>query len=186
MCSCSAAWWSPNVPTGWIIFNFLLLLLSIAVVLPLTSVPPLLCAPPSSVRLLRTLPLIGNIQAGGLACPAEPYSAACRLRGMYSNAALPSLSPFNWLTILPHVHLSFSLFAPCPHPSLQRLCSDAIDLQLGAVSQAYCSLKAEWWMTMWKDFAYLIWQPDILSRISLNRLGCRLNLFQSKTRMSLR
>lgn len=96
-------------------FNFLLLLLSTAVVPPLTSVPFFLCAPPFLVRLHRSLPLIGSDQAGGLACPAEPNSAACRLRGMYSTAALPSLPPFNWLTALhppPNPHPS-----PLPSPS---------------------------------------------------------------------
>lgn len=38
-------------------FNCLLLLLSTVVVPPLTSVPLFLCAPPSPVRLHRSLPL---------------------------------------------------------------------------------------------------------------------------------
>ena len=88
----------------------LFLLLSTAVVPLLTSVPLFLCAPPSSVRLHQSLPLTGSDQAGGLACPAEPNSAACRLRGMYSTAALPSLS--SGLPLLP-------LSSSCPIEALQ-------------------------------------------------------------------
>lgn len=91
--TCSAAWLKSRSSSRLnLLKTVFLLLLSTAVVPPLTSVPLFLCVPPSPVRLHRSLPLIGSVQAGGLACPAEPNSAACRLRGMYSTAALPSLT----------------------------------------------------------------------------------------------
>lgn len=64
-------------------FNSLPLLLSTAVAVPpLTSLPLFLRPPPFSCPAAMITSTIGSVQAGRRACPAEPYSAAHRLRGM--------------------------------------------------------------------------------------------------------
>lgn len=125
---------------------------------PLCSRPPLWLhsSPPCLLSLssssLRPLPLKGNYQAGGLACPAEPNSTACRLRGMYSSAALPllpSLSPFNQLAQSPST-LRLSLTRPSsPFPPLIiPHGSDAVDLS----TAGFYSWVTEWWITLRRPF----------------------------------
>lgn len=58
----------------------------------LTSVPPPLCASPLCPAA-PTTSSAGSVQAGGLACPAEPHSAARRLGGKNRLTLLPSALP---------------------------------------------------------------------------------------------
>lgn len=123
---CSTACWNRNVTTGWISFcndpSARVFYCRGATSHPCASFP--VCASLSCPAAPITS-TIGSDQAGGLACPAEPKSSACRLRGMYSTAALPSPSPTTWLTVLPHLP---SLLTCSPHPSLLRFFSYVTDI----------------------------------------------------------